>query len=164
MFVVCNSYWILEILMHLNERASSNEEFQNELKGKYGDVASDAVNLAISKTGQTSKKLKNLQSLPNWKKATFSLVEAPLVALLLLWEIIFSVAIFTFDGFEEKDYNTTARVFIGFCALVANLHTIVLAFLVNFVLQVGCVTRTLCWVGLHYNFTCGKNEFSNPYM
>lgn len=127
LFLVVNSYWVLETFININLQISQSEEFQKKLEEDYGASVSGAVSFAVSKGSKTQDQLDNIQSLSTSKKILYSLTEIHSVVLLLMWEAIVITTVFSFDGFDHLGFNLVTKIAFCVFALLVNNHIGLLA-------------------------------------
>ena len=127
LFVVANSFWVLEIFININLQVSRSEDFQKKLED-YGSSVSGAVTFAVDKGSKTRDRLVDMRSLSFSKKLFYSLTEVHGVVLVVIWECLVITTIFAFDGFNELSFNATTRTVFCVFSFVVNNHVGLLAF------------------------------------
>ena len=124
MFVVANSYWVMELLIMLNLKVGTSPDFQKKYDSDV--VVSDAVGFCMARAETTKDRLADIQSLSKSKKVLYGLSDARIIVLLLIWVALVCMVLFTFDAFENPIYDSLALGSFAVVAAVSNYQLVAL--------------------------------------
>ena len=100
----------------------------------YGDSVKDALDFAMTKSGDTIARLEDIQQLSKFKKVFYGVYEVALIPLVAIW-LGFVVSVwFSYEGFDGEKHGFLNDVYIkgGFVLLtiIANYHVALLGFVI----------------------------------
>ena len=124
MFVMANSYWVMELLIMLNLKVGTSPDFQKKYDSDV--VVSDAVGFCMARAETTKDRLADIQSLSTSKKVLYGLSDARIIVLLLIWVALVCMVLFTFDAFENPIYDSLALGSFAVVAAVSNYQLVAL--------------------------------------
>ena len=131
LFLIANSYWVVEILITVNLRLSQSDELQKKLQSDHNTMMVDAVGYAMDKAQNTQQRLDDIQNISTTKKVLYALSEFPVILMLLLWEAMVLCVCLAFGGYENTANNIYVISGFGLVTIIANWHLILLVVVMN---------------------------------
>ena len=146
MFVVVNVPWLIELLLLLGSRSQS-EDADRLREKELGALAVDVAQMAHASEA-VKKRLEKVRRVHPFKRLIGVAAEPRLAALILLWQVIALLAVYSFDGCHHISVcqgYIAQWVFAG-VAIVTNSHLVVVVFLCN--VLVCCVVAAMLFYPL----------------
>ena len=147
MFFAANLHWVMEIFMNINCIVGSNEEFQQEIRSKYGNTLADTLHYSRSKIPTNKSNLESLQKAKISSKLLYCLHELPFLFMIHIWQWLIVATVYMFDGFEDSSLNVAFKIGFSVIFVLANPHVTLLMVLSNLMvlaLILGLIMYPLC--------------------
>ncbi|CAD5113742.1 DgyrCDS2908 [Dimorphilus gyrociliatus] len=140
-FTAVNSYWVLTVLIHLNQQTAEDASFRENLDKKlkdYGDVVNDALKFSMENATKTREKSEEFAKVGIFHKIFYSFNDVRIMGLVLIWEVFALLPVIVY-AIDKSDERTKIFFYIYiFLILLANYHLMMVA-LITDILILGTI-------------------------